>query len=569
MEARPAADPTADAPDAAADPTNRTSPAAGDTDGASEEFPPNGSSSEPGIGANGDGSPEGRTDGQAAPESPAEADANGSSRVASNGAKAVDEDSNGARPEEEAASSETTTKARTGSNGTKRRSGAATSSQATARRSAKKERTKETKKTASEPSVDIASLAALSGRRRHRIKSSRTRRWRVPLVTTVAVMVVAAGVAGLVYTMTSSSGEPLIPSSPYSFANGPLKLLVYPANGGTAVPPDSPVSAVTPNARITAVSLTSDTGTVITGSRDIGGHSWQAAPGQLLPSTTYRMVIGLITADGQHTQRQMSFTTLSPQGQLIPKMTPDGGTVGVGAPVVIRFNQPVADQASVQSHLVVKMSIPVAGAWHWFGNKEVHYRPENYWPAGERVTVLANLANVDAGNDIWGTSNHSINFTVGDAHVSTVDLNSHEMTVTDNGKVVQTFPISGGRPQYPSMNGVHVVLGKQQDVLMDSQTVGIPRNSPDGYYEHVYWDVAITTGGEYVHAAPWSVGAQGSTNVSHGCINVGPDNAIWFYNFSQTGDIVQVVGSPRPPTDDPGTADWNMSWDQWVAGSAV
>ena len=126
----------------------------------------------------------------------------------------------------------------------------------------------------------------------------------------------------------------------------------------------------------------------------------------------------------------------------------------------------------------------------------------------------------------------------------TVDIASHMMTVTNNGQVVQTFKDSAGRDKYPTMGGLHVVLGKEPDVLMDSQSVGIPRNSPDGYYEHVFQNVNITDGGEFVHAAPWSVGAQGNSNVSHGCVNLAPVNAAWFFNFSQRGDIVNVVNSP-------------------------
>jgi hypothetical protein len=120
------------------------------------------------------------------------------------------------------------------------------------------------------------------------------------------------------------------------------------------------------------------------------------------------------------------------------------------------------------------------------------------------------------------------------------------------------------------MGGVHIALEKAQLVTMDSQTVGIPRDSPDGYYEKVYWNVRITNGGAFVHAAPWSVGQQGRANVSHGCINLSPANATWFYYFARRGDIVDVYNTPRPPsTWDAGTMDWNMSWSQWVAGSAL
>jgi lipoprotein-anchoring transpeptidase ErfK/SrfK len=116
------------------------------------------------------------------------------------------------------------------------------------------------------------------------------------------------------------------------------------------------------------------------------------------------------------------------------------------------------------------------------------------------------------------------------------------------------------------MNGVHVVLAKKPDVIMDSATVGIPRDSPDGYYEHVKWDTRISNSGEFVHAAPWSVGDQGRLNVSHGCINVSNAEAKWFYGFSQRGDIVKVVGSSRGPLSwDAGTEDWNMSWAHWTS----
>jgi lipoprotein-anchoring transpeptidase ErfK/SrfK len=143
------------------------------------------------------------------------------------------------------------------------------------------------------------------------------------------------------------------------------------------------------------------------------------------------------------------------------------------------------------------------------------------------------------------------------------------MVVRTNGVVVRTFPVSTGRTDLPTINGVHVVWWKTPDVIMDSSTVGIPRNSPDGYYEHVAWDVNISSSGEFVHAAPWSVDSQGRANVSHGCVNLAPAAAQWFYYYSLPGDIVQVSGSPRPPSYATATADWNMSWSAWTAGSAL
>src|SRR5204863_470559 len=147
----------------------------------------------------------------------------------------------------------------------------------------------------------------------------------------------------------------------------------------------------------------------------------------------------------------------------------------------------------------------------------------------------------------WGDSARSAELRIGHSHVSLVDVGRHIMTVRDDGRVVRTIPVSAGRDKYPTKSGVHIALSKAQMVIMDSATVGIPRNSPDGYYEKVYWDVRISDGGAFVHAAPWSVGAQGHRNVSHGCVNISTSEAIWFYNFSQRGDIVNIVNSGAAP----------------------
>jgi hypothetical protein len=144
------------------------------------------------------------------------------------------------------------------------------------------------------------------------------------------------------------------------------------------------------------------------------------------------------------------------------------------------------------------------------------------------------------------------------------------MTVTLNGQTLYTFPISGGSTVYPTMDGNHIVMDRESVVHMVSSTVGIPVNSPSGYDEYVYDDVHISDSGEYVHAAPWSVYAQGSVNVSHGCINVSPTNAMTFYNFSRVGDVVQVTGSPRPPAaGDHGVMDWDTPFSSFTRATTV
>jgi lipoprotein-anchoring transpeptidase ErfK/SrfK len=119
------------------------------------------------------------------------------------------------------------------------------------------------------------------------------------------------------------------------------------------------------------------------------------------------------------------------------------------------------------------------------------------------------------------------------------------------------------------MSGRHIVLDKAYHVVMDSSTNGIPVNSPDGYREDVFWNTHISEGGEYVHAAPWSVSDQGNSNVSHGCVNLSVANAEWFYNWSMPGDVVDVVNTGRPPENDPGVVDWILPFSQWASGSVI
>jgi hypothetical protein len=176
-----------------------------------------------------------------------------------------------------------------------------------------------------------------------------------------------------------------------------------------------------------------------------------------------------------------------------------------------------------------------------------------------------NLNGWNAGDAGWGNGGVLMQFKVGDAHVSVANLATDRMVVQDNGRVIGTYAISGGRPKYPTMNGTHIVMDRESVVHMVSSTVGIPVHSADGYDEYVYADVHISDSGEYVHAAPWSVHSQGHTNVSHGCINLSNTDAYAFFGFSRVGDIVQVVGGPRPPAvGDHGVMDWDTAWNQWT-----
>jgi lipoprotein-anchoring transpeptidase ErfK/SrfK len=397
----------------------------------------------------------------------------------------------------------------------------------------------------------------------------------LPLALTLgAVVVVALGGIALAGVWRGGGVTGMLPgahAAPTTTKPVPaVKFKVTPGNKATGVRLDAHAKVVASGGRISSVRVTGPDGERVPGKLSSNGRTWTSS-GVLRPGARYE-----VTAVGQNpigavTRRTSWFRTLEPAGTLGTSVMPlDGEKVGVAMPIAIWFDHAVADRAAVERHLKVETSRPIQGAWRWFNDKEVHYRPKSFWPSGTQVTLRAGLNGVAAGDGVWGVKDRVVRFRIGDRHVSVVDTSTHKMTVSSNGKTLKVFPMSAGRPKYPTTNGTHFTLEKSQEVTMDSATVGIPRDSPDGYYEKVFWNVRISNTGEFVHAAPWSVGAQGSANVSHGCVNLAPANAIWFYHFSQRGDVVKVTGSPKQPNDWAlGVVDWNMSWSQWASGSAL
>jgi lipoprotein-anchoring transpeptidase ErfK/SrfK len=349
----------------------------------------------------------------------------------------------------------------------------------------------------------------------------------------------------------------------------PAQLTVAPADGATAIALGSRVSVSVADGTLTSVSVADADGDTVVGSLDPTSHSWDST-GALVPGTQYVVTATAVSQGGTSTETSSSFTTAAAANVLGVKIAPlEGEVVGVGMPIIVYFSAAVTDEAAVERDLTVDSAVPVVGSWHWYGNKEVHYRPMQYWPAGDVVTLHANLKGVDAGNGVWGAENRTLNFSIGASQISTVNAVTDKMTVVVNGVVARTMAVSTGRDKYPTTSGIHVVLDKSPSVIMNSATVGIPKGNPDYYYETVLWDVRISWSGEYVHSAPWSVSEQGRENVSHGCVNASPVDAQWFYGLSRRGDIVVVTGTPRPLASGNGWTDWNMSWSQWISGSAL
>lgn len=341
------------------------------------------------------------------------------------------------------------------------------------------------------------------------------------------------------------------------------------ASGADDVPVDTLVKATARHGTITSVSLESDKGNVGFAEQ---GRVWVAGK-RLEPGVDYHLTVNGVGSDGATASLERDFTTtnLSLNEQTYPSVSPLGGeTVGVGMPVIVRFDLPVRNHELYEQNMVVESSKPIDGRWAWFGDRSVHFRPRDYWPADTDVTVKVLVNSLPAGNGIYGQQDQVVKFHIGRKMVSYVDVNAHTLVVKQNDQVIRTIPVSTGDDKHRTRQGTKVIMEKLRKVDMDAATTGVDSEDP-GYYnlKDVEYAMRLTNSGEFLHAAPWSVGAQGRANVSHGCTGMSTENAKWLFETVKKGDPVEYSGSSRPIEEGNGWTDWNVSWDDWVGRSAL
>jgi lipoprotein-anchoring transpeptidase ErfK/SrfK len=348
----------------------------------------------------------------------------------------------------------------------------------------------------------------------------------------------------------------------------PAAVAIQPAANAASVAPSNPVVVKATGGTLTTVAVTGPAGKRVGGALDAAKTSWTSKD-KLAFGTAYKVSATATNPAGKATTTSSTFSTVKAKAQIFPAVAPlRDSVVGVGLPIRVYFNAPVTDRKAATDHMKVVTSVPAAGAWHWFSDREVHYRPPKYWPAHTQIALDISLYGVDLGGGTWGglNANRHIAFSIGDSHVSVADARTHQMTVYANGKVIRTLPASLGKevPGRYTKSGPHVVIDKNRVKKMDSRTFGLALDA-GGYTAQVQWATRISNNGEFAHSAPWSVGQQGHANVSHGCINLSPANAQWFFNFSAIGDVVDVVGTPvKLSAKDGDIWDWAIPWSQWT-----
>jgi lipoprotein-anchoring transpeptidase ErfK/SrfK len=339
-------------------------------------------------------------------------------------------------------------------------------------------------------------------------------------------------------------------------------------DGGRDRNPARPIVVRAGSGSLTSVHVTDATGRAVAGALSPDATSWTST-GPLGYATTYTVGVDATVPGGPPAHLDDTVTTLAPAQQAYPSFIPppSSGSVGVGQPLVVKFDHPVHDRAAALKALTVTSQPAQTGGWYWLSDTEVHYRPQAYWAPGTTITLAADLFGVDLGGGVFGKTSRTETIHVHDAWIAKADGATEQMQILDDGKLVDTMPISLGAPGFPSHVGPHVISDKQPSVVMDSCTYGICPPDPRSYKETVDLDERISNDGEFVHSAPWSVGQQGGSNVSHGCVNLSPANAQWFFDHFGVGDVVEITnsgGATLPMGDTYG--DWELSWDQWRAG---
>ncbi len=335
-------------------------------------------------------------------------------------------------------------------------------------------------------------------------------------------------------------------------------------DGATDVSPTETIEVTSEGEGLKKVTMTNEEGTEVDSELSKDSMTWTNTE-PLGFNRTYKIV----AEDKNGKSSTTTFNTVAPGYLSESYLTPmEGSTVGVGQVIGLRFDSAITDRKAVEKAVKVTTSPEVEGAFYWISNQEVRWRPAEFWEPGTEVTVEADLYGMKLGEGMYAANSSKTNFTIGDKVEAVVDDSTKTMTVYKNGEKLRSMPVSLGSSAWPTPNGIYVIGDEHASLVMDSTSYGLALEN-GGYRTPVEYATQMSYSGIFVHAAPWSVWAQGSSNVSHGCVNVTTENAAWFQETVKRGDIVTVkntIGETLSPYD--GLGDWNLDWDTWKKGNA-
>jgi lipoprotein-anchoring transpeptidase ErfK/SrfK len=342
-----------------------------------------------------------------------------------------------------------------------------------------------------------------------------------------------------------------------------------PAANAVGVEPLATIAFTVQNADRPQVEVTDANGSAVKGKTAADGRSWQPVKA-FAWGRAYMATVTATAPGGTSTTATSSFTIKKKPTKVVRISSPfsDGQTWGVGMVMVLKFGRAIPEKyrAGIEKRITVESTPKQQGSWNWFAQDELHYRPKVYWKAGTTIGYDARLTGVPMGGSWYGNADRSFTGTIGRSLIITVDDRAKSMTVTEDGVIVRTIPVSLGASRTPSSSGTHLIMTRERHARFNTMGAQDPR---DRYDIPVEYAQRLTWGGEYIHAAGWSEPSQGKVNVSHGCINVSVKNAAWLFDHTLIGDPVTTKGTPRTVQHGNGYTDWNSSWDDYRSGSAL
>lgn len=300
---------------------------------------------------------------------------------------------------------------------------------------------------------------------------------RTRTVVSCTLLVIALGASAF---SCGSDGNPLA-EAPFDAAD--QIAFNAPTGDGKKADPDKPleVTADDGDGRLTDVTATDATGRYVAGELSADGTRWHSTS-PLAANAHYTVRVSTEDDDGAPGRKVLAFDTSRPVGKKRLKVTfgPKSGSYGVGQPITAVLDQPVKDKAQravIERALRVDSTPAVPGAWYWVGDKEVHYRPKEYWPSHATIRVRSDLEGVKIGDRLWGGKAEPLKLTTGDRIIAVTDASSHSMKVYKNDAVINELPVTTGKPGFETRNGVKVVLGKEYFVRMRGTSIGIAEGS--------------------------------------------------------------------------------------------
>ena len=375
-------------------------------------------------------------------------------------------------------------------------------------------------------------------------------------------VVCAAGILAAACQSSSSGGGGGGASGQGSPSADTVQLSITPASGSTGANPRKGITVTATKGTIRSVSVTGDglTGQrAVTGTLNSAKTAWHT-DWALPVDQTLTVTATAADSSGHSVTQTSTIKTLHPAQTFVTHIF-EGykAQYGVGMPIMLTFSQPIKNRAAVERSLQITTSKPVVGAWYWDNSQTLSFRPRDYWPAHTKVSFVGHLDGVEASPGLYGDHTLTQEFSIGKSLIVVASTARHHMWLYRDGKLLRHWPISTGRPGDDTPNGTYLTIEKHNPVLMKGP----------GYRIEVPWSVRFTWSGDYLHDAYWSVGQQGFENVSHGCVNMAPADAEYYYKMAEPGDPVTVIGSPRGGVWDNGWTQWFLSWPQILKGSAL